>query len=64
MKVVIGEEIFEVKFVNECRAYVEPIEKSRTVTIDNPFDDEKPKTFQARRRGFSISPNSELEIVP
>jgi hypothetical protein len=58
--------LYEVIFVNESRARIEPIEKTRTVIITNRFageDEAKEKTFQARRQPLDISPNSEIPIV-
>jgi hypothetical protein len=64
MRVLLEGEVFVVKFVNECRAFVEPEDKNRTVTIEDKFSENgEKKTFQARRRGLSISPNSDVEIL-
>jgi hypothetical protein len=64
MKVRLSGEVYLVTLVNECRAHVEPVEKSRTVVIEGKVDEDgNKKTFQARRRGFDISPNSEVEIL-
>jgi hypothetical protein len=62
-----GEEgLYEVTFVNDCRAHIEPLEKMRTVVIKNRFAEEgqpEEKTFQARRKAMDISPNSTCPIV-
>jgi hypothetical protein len=64
MKIRLGEDVYLVTLVNECRAHVEPVEKTRTVVIEDKFnEDGEKKTFQARRRGLDISPNSEVEIL-
>ena len=64
MRIMHEGEPYEVKFVNECRAFIEPVNKNRTVILEDKFDPDAPKkTFQARRRGMSISPNSDVEIL-
>lgn len=64
MKVRLGEDVYLVTLVNECRAHIEPVDKTRTVVIEDKFDEDgKKKTFLARRRGMDISPNSEVEIL-
>lgn len=60
------EGLYEVTLINDCRARIEPLEKRRTVVIKNNFAAEgesEEKTFQARREGMDISPNSECPIV-
>jgi hypothetical protein len=64
MKIRLEEGDYRVVLVNECRALCEPLDKTRQVTIDDKFDEDgKPKTFMARRRSISISPNSEVPIL-
>lgn len=65
MRVQMEGVVYEVTLVNESRAHVEPVEKTRTVVIEEESSNTgEKKVFQARRRGFDISPNSEVEILP
>lgn len=54
-----------VVWVNDCRALIQPMDKiTRTVVPKTGRNAGKPRVFEQWQKAYSISPDSELEILP
>jgi hypothetical protein len=64
MKIKLGEDVYVVEMVNDCRARCRPV-GTRHVEIKTRFgEDGKSIKFEAPLGVINISPNSDVEILP